>query len=98
MVTFKLKGQKGDYSFLDKKCIGRDCWSPGNFQSRGATLSGSRNTGNVHLCCMRRAYHGCPDVPLGGTEKLPDGHEVVRLGLPLYDVELAKKRKQEGWR
>lgn len=30
------------------------------FQHRGATMSGSRNTGDETACCLNRAYHGCP--------------------------------------
>ena len=49
------------YNVLDDKCIGCTCLQLGQYQSRGATMSGSRNTGNYENCCMHRAYHGCPD-------------------------------------
>lgn len=60
MATVKVKGEKGGYSVLDEKCIGCECLRLGSYQSRGATLSGSRNTGSYDQCCMTRAYHGCP--------------------------------------
>jgi hypothetical protein len=41
-------------------CLGRPCFAPGSYQHRGATISGSRNTGAYSDCCMNRAYHGCP--------------------------------------
>lgn len=98
-MQYRMKGSKGTYSFVDARCIGRECWQPGTFQSRGATLSGSRNTGEETLCCMRRAYHGCPDGPDGektGTDV--GGQVIVYAGLPIYSEDLAKKRKAEGWR
>jgi|HubBroStandDraft_6_1064221.scaffolds.fasta_scaffold00134_9 hypothetical protein len=62
MSEFKRKGDKHRYSFRDAKCIGLTCWGPGLYQHRGATLSGSRNTGSPDSpCCMNRAYHGCPN-------------------------------------
>jgi hypothetical protein len=63
MSYVRRKGDKGMYWMLDRRCIGRECFSPGQFQHRGATLSGSRNTGGYSLTCMRNAYHGCPDDP-----------------------------------
>jgi hypothetical protein len=60
-MRIKLKGVKGAFSVLDSKCIGCTCLQLGEYQSRGATLSGSRNTGDASQCCVRRAYHGCPD-------------------------------------
>lgn len=59
---FRKTHERGTYCFLNKLCIGAECWSPGSYQHRGATLSGSRNTGAETKCCMRRAYHGCPDT------------------------------------
>ena len=61
MATIKRKGEKGGYDVLNKACLGCICLALGNYESRGATLSGSRNTGNFTKCCMSRAYHGCPD-------------------------------------
>lgn len=61
MATIKRKGDKGRYAVLDRTCLGCKCLALGSFESRGATLSGSRNTGSYTQCCMTRAYHGCPD-------------------------------------
>jgi hypothetical protein len=61
MSEVRQKGEKGRYDVLHSKCLGCKCFNPGGYQVRGATLAGSRNTGKVDLCCMRRAYHGCPD-------------------------------------
>ena len=43
------------------ECARFPCWVPGRFYHRGATLSGSRNTGDSHLACLTRENHGCPD-------------------------------------
>ena len=59
-MIFRRKGDKNHYDFLDADCIGRRCFWPGEYQHRGATMSGSRNTGAYSACCMNRAYHGCP--------------------------------------
>lgn len=61
----KVKG----YDALDRQCPKRPCWSPGKYQHRGATQSGSRNTGHDTKCCLRRAYHGCPPS-VGVAEKM----------------------------
>lgn len=54
---------------LDKLCIGRRCFAPGNFQHRAPLMGGgSRNTGGSTPCCMNNAYHGCPR-PLPEFEK-----------------------------
>jgi hypothetical protein len=60
MTVARCAGKKRKYSILDAGCIGRTCFQPGEYQHRGATLSGSRNTGDYSDCCMYRAYHGCP--------------------------------------
>ena len=52
----KIKG----YECLDKQCPKRWCWSPGEYQHRGATSSGSQSTGAKTKTCMERAYRGCP--------------------------------------
>ena len=71
MAIFRKIGDKNHYSFLDANCIARSCWSPGLFQHRGATSKGSRNTGDPDTpCCMHRAYHGCPDGPMGEVSKI----------------------------
>jgi hypothetical protein len=81
---FHHKGDKKRYFFVGAECIGRDCWSPGMFQHRGATLSGSRNTGSPDSpCCMHNAYHGCPYGP---------------NGLPAFQPKLAQIRSAEGWK
>lgn len=77
----KQKGDKASYWMRDPDCIGRACFSPGRYQIRGATLSGSRATGGYRDTCMRNSYHGCPV----GTDGM--------LVLP----ELVKARKGEGW-
>jgi hypothetical protein len=80
-MRVRRKGKPESYWMVDRKCIGRECFSPGGFQHRGATLSGSRNTGAVSLTCMRNAYHGCPDQKD-----------------ELYQIDLERTRKSEGWR
>jgi hypothetical protein len=103
-MKIKKKGQKISYIFADAGCLGRTCFQPGMFQHRGATLSGSRNTGSPDsACCMRRAYHGCPSGPVGEMQvecdcpgKPHDFHTVS--GLPLIDLELVKIRKKDGWK
>lgn len=62
MTAFRKTGEKGRYDFRDAQCIEAECWQPGEFFVRGATGgSGSRSTGKSSFCCMRRAYHGCPN-------------------------------------
>jgi hypothetical protein len=100
-ASFTRKGDKHKYAFADAKCIGRKCWAPGLYQHRGATLSGSRNTGSPDSpCCMSRAYHGCPDGPVGREKKFdPDLQQLVTIcGLPEVSPELTAKRKAEGWK
>lgn len=60
MSLIRVKGEKGRYWVSNKNCIGCTCLSLGAYQHRGATMSGSRNTGAVDLCCLTNAYHGCP--------------------------------------
>src|ERR1700719_2996204 len=97
-MKFKRKGDKLRYEFVDAGCIGRECFQPGLYQHRGATLSGSRNTGAESPCCMRRAYHGCPGGPVGSREEPCDcegkphvAHMVE--GLPEIVQVLVKARK-----
>ena len=66
MTTARRKGEKIKYAILDRRCLGCICFQPGPYYHRGATMSGSRNTGDVSMCCLRRAYHGCP------TERVAD--------------------------
>lgn len=82
MAELRMVKTKTKYDVRDALCIGRACLSLGIYQHRGATLSGSRNTGAVTPCCMTRAYRGCPP-----TE-----------GEMMYSAELAQTRKTEGWR
>lgn len=83
MSYVKRKGSKDTFRVVDSQCLARPCFRPGYYESRGATLSGSRNTGNVSACCTRNAYHGCPNP--GSPEHQPS-------------PELEKQRKGEGWR
>ena len=64
-MYFKRTGDKQKYNFVDAKCIGRTCWSPGMYQHRSPlSCGGSRNTGSPDSpCCLNRAYRGCPDGP-----------------------------------
>lgn len=60
-MQIRKTGERGRYDVRDADCVGRKCLQPGEFQTRGATgASGSRATGAKKLCCLRRAYHGCP--------------------------------------
>lgn len=85
MTDFRRVGERGvRYRFRADECIGLECFQPGMFQHRGATSSGSRNTGSPDSpCCMARAYRGCPS----------DGDP-----LRVFKIDLAKTRKAEGWR
>ena len=51
----------------DQTCPCRVCWAPGLYEHRGATLSGSRNTGSRTKECLHRANHGCP-IPIPAAE------------------------------
>lgn len=59
-MQVKRKGNKNGYYVIDKDCIGRFCFQPGQYQHRAATSSGSRATGAYSFTCMHNAYHGCP--------------------------------------
>ena len=61
MTQVKKAGEKGTYQMLDAQCIGRGCFAPGLYQHRGATSSGSKNSGESRRC-IHQAYHGCPAV------------------------------------
>lgn len=60
MAYLQKKGDRTRFHVIDANCLGRDCFRPGHYQTRGGTPSGSRNTGQSSPCCMRNAYHGCP--------------------------------------
>ncbi len=62
MVEVTVDGEQ--YRARDVACPTLKCWEPGEYQHRGATLSGSRNTGDSHLCCLHREYHGCPTLTI----------------------------------
>jgi hypothetical protein len=85
-MKLRKTGDKRKFDFLEVACLGRKCFAPGSYQHRGATLSGSRNTGAYSDCCMNRAYRGCPCVPFTERE------------LPEVSKELMAQRKREGWR
>lgn len=61
MSQVKKSGVKGTFYVVQPACLGCECFSPGTYQTRGGTPSGSRNTGHETQTCMRNAYHGCPD-------------------------------------
>lgn len=63
MAYLQQKGNRTRFSVINADCLGATCFQPGRYESRGATLGGSRNTGNTSSCCLRNAYHGCPDTP-----------------------------------
>lgn len=60
MTEVRRKRSKVKYWVFDRLCIGRSCFNPGQFQHRGATPSGSRNTGSFSFACLNNCYHGCP--------------------------------------
>jgi len=96
-MKFKKAGSKTLYYFIDQRCIGRKCWHADLFQHRAPLAGGgSMNTSSPPTpCCMNRAYRGCPEGPEGEVEN-EDGS--ITVGLPIFDVELAKRRKLEGWK
>ena len=60
----------------DSDCPLRWCWSPGNYEHRGATSAGSRNTGSYSKECMERAYRGCPQ-PIPDSSQTEDQYYVA---------------------
>jgi hypothetical protein len=82
MSKLGFNKSKERYDVLDRDCLGRECLQLGHFQTRGATLSGSRNTGDSKPCCMRRAYHGCPTPLPPPTHDLIDQRKAE--GLKVY--------------
>ena len=75
MAKVREAGTKEWVACLDGDCPARSCFAPGPWQVRGATSSGSRNTGAKHWCCLRREAHGCPgplpkpDWPAGAKKR-----------------------------
>ncbi len=65
-MNVRKKGKKTQYWMLAPNCIGMPCFAPGVYQHRGATLSGSRNTGSTSATCMTNAYRGCPSLKYSG--------------------------------
>lgn len=102
MSHFKRKGDPHKYGFIDARCIGRRCWAPGLFQHRAPLAGGgSMNTSSPSTpTCMNRAYRGCPAGPEGEeTRTDPEtGHPFRVQGVPVYQIELAKQRRADGWK
>jgi hypothetical protein len=114
-MTIRKKGEKTRYSFVDAGCLGRKCFAPGFYQHRAPMAGGgSRNTGSPDTpCCLNRAYHGCPNGPLGESVEIcthcesfaPEVCGVCNgtkkfkvLGLPEVDPALRNERVKEGWK
>lgn len=100
-MMFKRKGEKVSYIFLDSDCIGRTCWSPGMYQHRAPMAGGgSRNAGGPDTpCCMWMAHNGCPDGPVGERIEADPIYGKVRVcGVPVFNPDLSRERKAEGWR
>ena len=67
----------------DQECPCRPCWAPGLFEHRGATLSGSRNTGAMSKACLNRANRGCPSpVPVADHAFGQRRRACARCGFP----------------
>ena len=62
MATARKRGEKTRYDVRCRRCLGYKCFAPVRYTHRGATSSGSMNSGESYLC-MTRAYHGCPEHP-----------------------------------
>lgn len=99
-MAIKRVREKALYSFLDRRCLGRQCFAPGFFQHRAPLPGGgSMNTSSPSTpCCMNRAYHGCPAGPEGQKQEMREGHLVTIQGAPEYKTELAKDRQIAGWK
>lgn len=71
MAKVRQTGKKEVYRVADAKCLGCACFAPGEYQHRGATMSGSRNTGATSRLCLTQAYRGCPGIAnIGYTAEL----------------------------
>ena len=66
----RKRGDKRIFRVVDLDCIGRPCLAPGTYWHRGATMSGSRNTGGSTDCCLTNANHGCPHPYPESTREL----------------------------
>lgn len=99
-MSIRRVREKVRYSFLDARCLGRRCFSPGFFQHRAPLAGGgSMNTSSPPTpCCMNRAYHGCPAGPDGEKHEERDGVMVTIQVTPEFNPEVAKERKAQGWR
>ena len=60
MTQIKKRGDKHKYDVRSRECIGLSCLNIHPRQVRGATGSGSRNTGRWVHACTHRDYYGCP--------------------------------------
>jgi len=80
MAFFRKSGEKTKFYFVDERCIGRECWAPGLYQHRGATLAGSRNTGNDSPMCFVTPITDARTVPRENTAKRAK-RQVIRLRL-----------------
>lgn len=70
------------YGALDADCPCRVCWVSGLYEHRGATLSGSRNTGSVTHECLTRACRGCPAPLPAAAHDFGRRRACARCGLP----------------
>ena len=55
-----LRQNRRRFQVVDRDCIGRVCLALGTYHHRGATMSGSRNTGDTTDGCLTNMNHGCP--------------------------------------
>jgi hypothetical protein len=82
MATFRKVKEKPRYDFLDEKCIGRACFSPGKFNHYNTSISGANSVTNNTYECLNRCYRGCNN----------------ELDINKYNPTLAKQRKWQGWK
>jgi len=83
MPHIRIKDSPYRYWVRDRDCIGCACCVPGPYYHRGATMAGSRSTGDISRACLTNHNHGCP----------PDGSPATSV-----DRKLLQDRKAEGWR
>ena len=82
-ARIRQRGDRQAYDVKDADCLGRSCLRLHPIQVRGATMSGSRNTGGYHYGCAERNYYGCPQpIPEPDKEiaraRRSDGMRLVR--------------------